>query len=235
MSEQSIFNGADQAQQQLEVQEPPKTFVIPTEAQDLIGDGKKYNSAEAALKSLPHAQTHIKTLEDENKVLKDELLKRKTAAEVLDEFKAYQPQQQNQNQPSGYEVDPTALENIVSNVLEKKSQQTQAISNAQVVTSRFAEMYGDKAEEMYNKLAKDNGLSVYQMNQMALNTPTVVLNLAGFRTQNTQVGKTSSDVNIQQNNQTNQFNTRVRVGATTKETMDAFAAARAKVESQLKQ
>lgn len=234
MSEQSIF-GADQAPQTqaAPAQETPKPFVIPTEAESLIGDGKKYNSVDAALKALPHAQTHIRTLEDENKALKEELVKRKTAEEYLNEFKATQTQQQVSEQPSGFNVDPSALENIVSSVLEKKSQQTQAISNASVITSRFTEMYGDRAEEMYNKLAAANGLSVQQMNQMAMSAPTVVLNLAGFRTNNTTVGRTTSDVNIPTQQQNNQYDTKVRIGATTKETMNAFAAARAKVEAQL--
>lgn len=233
-TEQSIFN-ADQAQPATQVaqQEPPKSFVIPTEAQDFIGDGKKYNSAEAALKSIPHAQTHIRTLEEENRALKDEIQRRKTAEEVLNEIKAIKPQQQSHEQPSGYEVDPTALENIVENVLQKKTQQTQALSNAQVVTSRFTEMYGEKAEEMYNKVAKENGLSVYQLNQMALTSPTVVLNLAGFRGNTQTVGKTTSDVIPQQNNQSNQYETKVKAGATTKELMGAFAAARAKVEANI--
>ena len=37
-------------------------FQIPTEAAELVGDGKKYSSVEDALKSVPHAQKHIQTL-----------------------------------------------------------------------------------------------------------------------------------------------------------------------------
>lgn len=232
MTEPTIFS-ADPAQQQQ--QEPAKPFVIPTEAQDLIGDGKKYNSVDSALKSIPHAQTHIKTLEDENKALKDELLKRKTAEEVLNEFKATSYQSQQTEQPSGANVDPEALASIVEHVLEKKTQQTQAVSNASIVTGKFTEMYGDKAEAMYNKLAKDNGLSVYQLNQLALTSPAVVLNLAGVSNKPV-IGKTTSDVNIQSQNQQNQFDTKVPgQGATTKQLMNAFANARLKVEAQLKQ
>lgn len=233
MTEQTIFS-ADQAQQAAPAvqQEPPKPFVIPTEAQELIGDGKKYNSAEAALKSIPHAQTHIKTLEDENKQLKDELLRRKTAEEVLNEFKATSVQPQYTEQPSGVNVDTDALAGIVESVLEKKTKQTQAVSNAAVVTSKFTELYGDKAEAMYNKLAQENGLSVYQLNQLALTSPSVVLNLAGVASRAI-VGKTTSDVNVFQNNQNTQFNTTVKVGATTRQVMDAFAASKAKVLDKL--
>ena len=68
-------------------------FQIPTEAVELVGEGKKYSSVEDALKSVPHAQKHIQTLESELATLKEELSKRKTTEELLDEIKSgIQPQ-----------------------------------------------------------------------------------------------------------------------------------------------
>ena len=51
----------------------PKAFEIPTEVQELVGEGKKYQSPEDALKSVPHAQQHIQTLESELAEIKEEL------------------------------------------------------------------------------------------------------------------------------------------------------------------
>ncbi len=68
-------------------------FQIPTEAADFVGDGKKYNSVEDALKSVPHAQKHIQTLESELAAAREELAKRRTTEELLDEIKSgIQPQ-----------------------------------------------------------------------------------------------------------------------------------------------
>jgi hypothetical protein len=53
----------------------PKTFEIPTEVQSLVGEGKKYQSPEDALKSVPHAQKHIETLESELAEAREELLR----------------------------------------------------------------------------------------------------------------------------------------------------------------
>ena len=63
-------------------------FEIPTEASELVGSGKKYTSVEDALKSVPHAQKHIQTLESELATLKEELTKRRTTEELLDEIKS---------------------------------------------------------------------------------------------------------------------------------------------------
>lgn len=237
MTTENIFadqaNNVAQADASTTQQTNQPVFTIPTEAVDYVGDGKKYKSVEDALKSVPHAQKHIQTLEDELRVTKEELQRRKTAEELLNEMKqGYQPQQPN---TTGVDIDPDALSGIVERVIEKKANERQAIDNATKVTSKFTEVYGAKAEEMYNKIAQDAGLSVPQLNQLALSSPNAVLKLAGL-SQNTQsnVGKIQSDfVSSPINNTQNQFNTTVKPGASTKDIMAAFNEAKRKVETQL--
>lgn len=243
MTTENIFN-ADQANvtqtQQADVSTNQQTiqpaFTIPTEAVDWVGDGKKYKTPEDALKSVPHAQSHIQTLENELKAAKEELQKRKTAEELLDAIK--QQGTVTQQTTPGVEIDPDALSGIVERVLDKKTQQMQAQANVSIVTSQFTAKYGDKAEQVYNTLAKENGLSVAQLNQLAISSPTAVLKLAGFdSSSNTQKpigGKIQSDINIPSNNQSTQFNTVVKQGATTNDVMAAFNAARQKVAARLK-
>ncbi len=208
------------------------SFTIPTEAVDFIGDGKKYKSVDDALKSVPHAQTHIQTLENELKAAREELQKRKTAEELLEQFK---PQVTTQQQTTGVEIDPDALSGIVERVIDKKAQQAQAQANVSIVTSQFTAKYGDKAEQVYNNLAKENGLSVAQMNNLAMSSPTALLKLAGLDTNTKPVGgRITSDVVIPTNNNSTQFNTVIKRGATTKDVIDAYKAAEQKVLAQLK-
>ena len=75
-------------QETVQTDTQPKAFEIPTEAQAFVGEGKKYQSPEDALKSVPHAQKHIETLESELALVKEELTKRKTTQELLDEIKS---------------------------------------------------------------------------------------------------------------------------------------------------
>jgi len=133
---------------------PKQEFSIPTEAADFVGKGKKYQSVEDALSSVPHAQKHIQTLESELAEVKEELIKRKTTVELLDEIKSgIVPQ--DTTEPVQFNQDN--LEQLVSQTLENREVQKTAHANAKSVSASFMEQYGEKAEEVYNSVAKDNG------------------------------------------------------------------------------
>lgn len=209
-------------------------FQIPTEAADLIGDGKKYNSAEEALKSVPHAQKHIQTLESELATLKEELSKRRTAEELLDEIKSgIQPQAT----PAGTEFDQDKLLQLVDQTLEFKERQKSAKNNAESVASKFTEKYGNKAEEVYNTVARESGLTVQQLNSLAASSPKIVLKLAGLEGTSAPVaGKPTSSVNTEALNQKvdpSQLSARVKQGATTKDLVNAWKIAGEKVKLNL--
>jgi LysM repeat protein len=211
-------------------------FQIPTEAADLIGDGKKYNSAEEALKSVPHAQKHIQTLESELATLKDELSKRRTTEELLDEIKSgIQPQAT----PAGTEFDQDKLMQLVNQTLESKERQKAAVTNAESVASKFTEKYGSKAEEVYNSIARESGLTVSQLNNLAASSPKIVLKLAGLEGSSAPVaGKPSSSVNTEalgHKPDPNQLSARVKQGATTKDLVNAWKIAGQKVKLNLSQ
>ena len=65
----------------------PTAPVISQELSEFVGTGKKYATLEDALKSVPHAQTHISKIEQELAQAKEELLKRKTTEELLEELR----------------------------------------------------------------------------------------------------------------------------------------------------
>lgn len=210
-------------------------FQIPTEAAELVGDGKKYSSVEDALKSVPHAQKHIQTLESELAAAREELAKRKTAEELLDEIKSgIQPQAT----PAGSEFDQDKLLQLVDQTLEQKERQRAAKTNAESVASKFTEKYGQKAEEVYNTVAKESGLTIQQLNSLAASSPKIVLKLAGLEGVSAPIaGKPNSTVNTEALNNTkvdaNQLSARVKQGATTKDLVNAWKIAGEKVKLNL--
>lgn len=213
----------------------PSTVALPTEVAELVGEGKKYRTAEDALKALPHAQGHIKTLEEEAKQLREELAKRKTAEELLEEFKVSGVLGGNRQEPA---VTPRVdVEQVVASVLAKKEAATTAQKNISVVVNTFTEAFGDKTkgEEMYNKVAEESGLSVAALNQLAATSPEAVLRLAGItKKQETVPGKVQSTVNVQAFNDKPQgeLSSRVKPGASTKDVVAAMRIAREKVIKQ---
>jgi hypothetical protein len=209
-------------------------FQIPTEAVELVGEGKKYSSVEDALKSVPHAQKHIQTLESELVSLKEELAKRKTTAELLDEIKSgVQPKENPQN----VEFDQDKLMQLVDQTLEFKEKQKQAKSNASQVASKFTEKFGNQAEIVYKNIALENGLSEQQLNSLATSSPNIVLRLAGLaEVKSTPAGKPTSSVNTQSLTQKvdpSTLSARVKKGATTKDLVNAWKIAGEKAKLNL--
>lgn len=209
--------------------------VVPPEIAELVGEGKKYRSVEDALKSVPHAQSHIQRLEDEAKALREDLARRKTTEELLEELKASGLPKEPTPQGSVPSVDPNAIEGVVAKLLEQKEAQRAARDNISKVVSSFQETFGDrvKAEEMYNKVAEEAGLSVTALNNLAATSPEAVLRLAGITRKQggTPPAKVASSVNTDALNQGNpsELSARVKTGATTKDLVNAWRIAGQKI------
>lgn len=212
-----------------EVTTPATTTVLPPEVADLVGQGKKYATVDDALKSVPHAQNHIKTLTEELQVAKQELEKRRTAEQLLDEIKSGFKQVES---PSTSPISPDSVAQMVEQALTKQQQEIVSAKNVQQVTSSFSEKFGDKAEEIYIALAQENGLSVAQMNMLSKTSPAAVLKLAGLTaTQSHVVGKIDSSVNTSSMAQGNKsdLSARVKAGASTKDLVNAWKIAGQKI------
>jgi hypothetical protein len=217
----TIFSGDDQTEVSPQIQEPSPAFQVPTELNELVGDGKKYRSVEDALKSIPHAQTHIQNLENEMKQLREEVAKRKAAEELLEDLRNNPPMQQNtptQQSPDIYQT--------VEAVITAREQQSRAKGNIEAVIGAFSSAFGDKAETQFVHLAQENGLSVQELNKLAATSPAAVLKLAGLGKQQpaTPSKMTGSSVNTEGFQQGNQqpLSAKVPKGATTKDLVNAW-------------
>lgn len=231
MSEGNLFDQNTNEGQEQGNQQP--SFSIPTEVEDFVGNGKKYNSVEDALRSVPHAQKHIQTLEQELAQMKDELYKRKTTEELLDEIKSgFLPE----NTSQAVDFDHDKLVQLVDQTLTMKEKQKVAQSNAVAVASKFTDQFGQKAEEVYNTIAKENGLTVQQLNNLASNSPNVVLKLAGLAKTSGIPAKTNSSINteaLNTNQQPQELSARVPKGASTRDLTNAWKIAGEKVKQKL--
>jgi len=234
MSEEQVTQAESNTQETQQQDTQTKPFEIPTEAQDLVGEGKKYSSAEEALRSVPHAQQHIKTLEEEMAQLKEELAKRKTTQELLDEIKSGVRPVENTTQEVGLNQDN--IMELVNQTLKQNEQKKTAQANASQVASKFSEKYGSNAETVYNSLAKDLNLTPKKLNELAATSPNLVLRLADLEPNvKTAVAKPQSSVNTEaftQNKPSQEVSARVPRGAKTKDLVAAWRAAGEKVKQQ---
>ena len=232
MTTETIFNGETPPVEAA----TPLAVALPTEVAELVGEGKKYRTAEDALKALPHAQGHIKTLEEEAKQLREELAKRKAAEELLEEFKASGVLGGNRQEPA--EPANVNYEEIIASVLAKKEAATTAQKNISTVVSTFTEAFGDKTkgEEMYNKVAEESGLSIEALNRLAATSPEAVMRLAGItKKQETMPGRVQGTVNAETfgDKPNTELSARLKPGASTKDMVNAWKIAGQKVQQQL--
>lgn len=231
MSDTNLFDSSTNEGQTNDNQQP--SFSIPTEVENFVGNGKKYSSVEDALKSVPHAQKHIQTLEQELSQAREELAKRKTTEQLLDEIKSgFLPE----NTPQVVEFDQDKLVQLVDQTLSLKEKQRLSQQNAVSVTNKFTEQYGEKAEEVYNRIAKENGISVQELNKLASTSPAVVLKLAGFTKSSTIPTKSNSSVNteaLKYNQGGQELSARVPKGATTRDLTNAWRIAGEKVKQNI--
>lgn len=235
MSE-NIFEGSTNPDAAPAVSSEP-TANIPTEVAEFVGEGKKYKSVEDALKAVPHAQSHIQKLEDEAKQLREELAKRRTAEELLEELRAGGVPKEQTQQSQAPSVTAESVEQTVAKLLAQKDAQSKAQANVAKVVSAFESSFGDKAkaEEVYNRVASESGLTVQMLNSLAASSPEAVLKLAGLTgKQQAPVGKVQSTVNTESFSQgnTSELSARVPKGATTKDLVNAWRIAGQKIGKQ---
>lgn len=225
---ETVFSAT--TEKQVTQENTPTTPLLPQEVAELVGQGKKYATVEDALKSVPHAQSHIKTLEEELAAVKVELEKRRTAEQLLDEIKSGIKSTET---PSASPITPDTVAQLVEQALKKNQSDNISAKNVESVTSNFSNKFGDKAEEVYINLAKDNGLTVQQLNTLSKTSPALVLKLAGFNeTKQQGVGSIVPTVNTESFSKpvdSSALTSRVRQGASTKELVSAWKVAGQKV------
>ncbi|MEE8598847.1 MAG: hypothetical protein V3S69_04955 [Dehalococcoidales bacterium] len=133
---------------------------------------QKYTDVANALTSIPHAQTHINTIESDNAELKDKLAEALAAQELLRKSVSKQPEQKPLSQE--------ALLQAIDGVLDAKSEKALKASNLDSVGKIFSDTYGDKAKDELKALAVANGVGLDFIKQLSETSPKVVLKLAGL-------------------------------------------------------
>lgn len=207
---------------------------LPQDLVELVGEGKKYKSVDDALKSVPHAQKHIATLEEENARIKAELEKRRTAEELLADIRSG-INVGEQTQSVTPQITSDTVEQTVAKLLAQREAQSKAQNNVAKVITTFEQSFGDKnkAQEMYTKVAAESGLSIQELNRLSATSPDAVLKLAGLTSkQPAPVGKVHSTVNVDSFNtgQQPELSARVKQGASTKDLVNAWRIAGEKVK-----
>ena len=149
---------------------------------------QKYQDVATALSSIPHAQSHISTLEKE----KDDMalkLNEQIAANELLKKSVNNPAEQTQ-------LSAEDLSKALDVALNAREEASTKADNLDVVTKVFKSTYGDKAQEQMATLAAANGVSPDFLKGLSETSPIALLKLAGLSDNITQTSVQKSQGSI---------------------------------------
>lgn len=232
----NIFNTPDQGTQETPVvSTTPITPVVPPELAEYVGVGKKYASVDEVYKAFPNAQKHINTLESELAQAREELTKRRTAEELLNDIQAGIASKSVETTTAPI-TNTQDISQLVRQEIERKTGEDKALANQTTVVNEFKKVYGDKAKDIFDQLAIDLGVPLSSLNQLASTSPNAIFKLAGIpQIQNTQSGHLQSDINIIVKTQDKTVpSARVSMNGSSKDDAEAIRIAREYVLNQYK-
>jgi len=170
------------------------TPVVPEDLKDLVGEGKKYATLEAALKSIPHAQGHIATLEAELAELRKKVAEAKPADDVLQTVQEYLANERKTNATVAPDI-ASLVKEVLGRELTAREEQQTAASNKAVVNAAMKEKYGEKAKEMFETRAKELGVGPRFLEDLVAKSAEAGLELLGLKKKDTTPGNTRGSIN----------------------------------------
>lgn len=160
------------------------TPIVSNILDTLVGEGKKYASAEDLAKGYSNADVFINQLKDEQGQLRGELDKRLNAEDMVDtikrereELRASQETQENTTP----QLNEKAISDLISQTLDQRNTQTTVDANIHQVDSKMKELFGtDKAGEVVQSKAIELGVSVEYLQDVAAKSPKAFYSVIGI-------------------------------------------------------
>lgn len=230
MSDENIFGNEPPTNGEV-VPQPP-AVVLPDSAKELVGPGKKYATVEKALEALVHSQEHIARIEAENaeaRARADSALSVEQVHETVQELL----KKERETRVSGT-VDEAALSGVLDRALTQREAARVAKENTSAVVGALSGKFGEKAQEQYEQKAKELGLSVQDLNELAKKSPKAVLAHFGIAEKASSVSRTHGSINTTALSNVKQVPEKPKSpmsGGTHKDVMNMWDYAKAKVQN----
>lgn len=206
---------------------PPSQPVLPDSLKDMVGEGKKYASVEAALASIAPAQGHISKIEQENAELRQKVAEAIAIEEVYKKLTESNTSNSGVTPPAAG-LDEASVAALVAKQLADREANAVRVANESRVRDALVGKYGDKAKEVYEAKAKELGVGVDFLNEVVRRSPKAAEELFGVKQKETGAAPTTPSINTGalSNNRPPAEKPRIMVGATTEQLVNAWRAAK---------
>lgn len=150
---------------------------------ELVGEGKKFKDPESLARGKMESDLHIAEQARRLQELEQELARRKTAEEILEQIKTGKQTGEEQTPPTqNQQVATPDIQKIVSEHLAREKSLETKTRNGQAVSDRLVKEFGSEVEanKEINKKARELNLSVQDLQEQALRSPTAFYRLMGL-------------------------------------------------------
>ena len=152
--------------------------------EQLVGEGKKFATVEDLAKGKAEGDRYIDQLKVELEQAKTKAQEVDALNQKVDELLKSIPTQTTttssstvENTTSQNTVSEDDIQALVKATLEKQESDQRATKNIDLVSTKLRETYGDKAGEVVEQRARELGMTVAQVEEMAKNAPAAALEL----------------------------------------------------------
>lgn len=159
--------------------------VVSSTFEELVGEGKKYKSPEDVAKAIAEKDRFILQLQNENAEARAKIGESATIEEIMTQIRSMNqpaptPSPSLVPEPESGKLDPSKLNEIVSQMLAEKDAAQKAAANKALVERTLLEKWGADANINLNKKASELGVSIDYLKKIAHDTPSVFFNLVGL-------------------------------------------------------
>lgn len=192
----SVFDQAQQPEGQS--QEPQAQAMTPEQQESYLAKlvaakGENWKDPEVLAKGKLEADGYIKNLEEQLKQLREDLGKQEYSKQLLDQLqnKATQPASVNPaaaNNDKGStstdgntppQVSEDTLKSLVEQTLSQRDRDNTVKQNLAIVDEELQKAYGTEAPVVIQSKAKELGLTVQRLQELASESPAAFFNLIG--------------------------------------------------------
>ena len=155
--------------------------------EDLVGEGKKFATADDLAKGKAESDAFIRQLTEELKGLRESVTKDNNAtdnlaalqAELADlKAKLNKPVEPSPNTKG--ELTTGQLEEIVASVITKQEQSRTSAQNVSVANHKMVEIFGDKAQETFQQRAIELSMTAGELKAIAAKSPNAFYRIMGI-------------------------------------------------------
>ena len=189
--------------------EPTQNETPSSYVEQLVGEGKKFKDAEALAKGKLEADKHIEEITRTLNELREEVKKQQYTKELLDTLQrkgtesgtaetGEPTQTRNSATENTTQTSEVDIETLVEQAITKKEQARTVEQNVATANTAMVAQYGEKAGEVVQSKARELGISVDRLKEIAAESPTAFLQLVGAKTEKAPASQVAPPGSIRQ-------------------------------------